>query len=159
VVDYRYGDAAKLVRQIDLGTEMPSSTPAFAKGLQRSYLVARLQSTPANVEAATNAALKFNGPPAAVQNLVVLGRVDRAYWLLNDPRAFALVRDNTDVLFRSYMRTFLFDRRFMPLAERLGLIQFWLSSDLWPAFCYDKDVPYNCKAEARRQHYPRRQSD
>lgn len=147
--DYRYGDAAALMQKIERGIEVPYAEPAFAQGIEHSFLMARLHPTPANTESAVRIALKNSGSPAVVQNLVALGRVNRAYAVLNDPSAFALLRENTDVLFRSFMRPFLFDRRFMALAARLGLAQYWLARNAWPSFCADKDIPYDCAAEAR----------
>jgi len=38
----------------------------------------------------------------------------------------------------------------MPLARRLGLLQYWHSSGHWPDFCADPQLPYDCRAEAHR---------
>ena len=82
----------------------------------------------------------------------MLGRLDQAYRFIGEPGRFAVLRDSaTNVLFRSYMRPFVLDRRFMPLANRLGLVRFWQVRG-WPDFCYDKGLPYDCKTEARRLH-------
>jgi hypothetical protein len=40
------------------------------------------------------------------------------------------------------------DPRFMPLAARFGLPQYWLASGEWPDFCSEPGLPYDCKAEA-----------
>jgi hypothetical protein len=40
------------------------------------------------------------------------------------------------------------DPRFMKLAARLKLVQFWKSSGKWPDFCAEPDLPYNCRAKA-----------
>jgi hypothetical protein len=50
------------------------------------------------------------------------------------------------------MRAFRLDRRFMPLADELGLVQYWLTGNIWPDFCNDRDLPYSCRTEARRLH-------
>ena len=42
------------------------------------------------------------------------------------------------------------DRRFMPLAARLGLIDYWRASGQWPDFCAEPGLPYDCKAEAAK---------
>lgn len=42
------------------------------------------------------------------------------------------------------------DPRFMPLAAKLGLVDYWQSTDKWPDFCSASDAPYDCKAEARK---------
>jgi hypothetical protein len=33
----------------------------------------------------------------------------------------------------------------MLVAARLGLLQYWQSSGQWPDFCFDPDLPYDCK--------------
>ena len=42
------------------------------------------------------------------------------------------------------------DRRFMRLAGRLGLTDYWRSTGRWPDFCFEPALPYACKAEAAR---------
>jgi hypothetical protein len=42
------------------------------------------------------------------------------------------------------------DPRFMSLANRLGLVDYWRTSGHWPDFCSEPSLPYNCKAEAAR---------
>jgi len=51
----------------------------------------------------------------------------------------------TDVLFRPALRNFRRDPRFMRVAARLGLLKYWQSSGKWPDFCFDADLPYDCK--------------
>jgi TolB-like protein len=42
------------------------------------------------------------------------------------------------------------DRRFMQLAQRIGLVDYWRSTGHWPDFCSDPGLPYDCKVEAAR---------
>jgi hypothetical protein len=42
------------------------------------------------------------------------------------------------------------DRRFMTLVRRTGLIQYWRETGRWPDFCAERNLPYNCEAEAAR---------
>jgi tetratricopeptide (TPR) repeat protein len=150
-IDYRYGDPAALIRKIDRGVEMPYTSRDFATGVTRAFLLARATPIPANVEAAAKLAVRFNGTPVTLQNLVGLGRVDQAYRVMADPQRFTTLQGNgVEILFRVNMRAFRLDRRFMALANRLGLVRYWQSSNAWPDFCGEKDLPYNCKAEARR---------
>jgi TolB-like protein len=51
-------------------------------------------------------------------------------------------------LFESYMRVVRADVRFMPLAQRLGLVEYWLDTDQWPDFCTTEKLPYDCKEAA-----------
>ncbi|HEX3653580.1 MAG TPA: winged helix-turn-helix domain-containing protein [Rhizomicrobium sp.] len=150
--DFRFGNAPKLLRQIDSGRALPDSPSVVAYGPMRAFVLARAKPSPANVEAAAELAIRYSSPPqVALQSLAALGRIDQAYALLERPNRLAGLRDaGTYILFRSNARPLLLDRRFMRLADRLGLVQFWLSSDMWPDFCGDKDLPYNCKTEAQR---------
>jgi hypothetical protein len=42
------------------------------------------------------------------------------------------------------------DPRFMQLAVRYRLVDYWRSSGKWPDFCSDPGLPYNCRTEASR---------
>jgi hypothetical protein len=41
------------------------------------------------------------------------------------------------------------DPRFLQLAARIGLVDYWRNSGKWPDFCSDPKLPYNCQAQAR----------
>jgi DNA-binding winged helix-turn-helix (wHTH) protein/TolB-like protein/Flp pilus assembly protein TadD len=59
---------------------------------------------------------------------------------------------NTDGLFRSSPdgKAMWRDPRFLPLAKRLGLVDFWRRSGRWPDFCEAADRPYDCPAAAAK---------
>ena len=38
----------------------------------------------------------------------------------------------------------------MQLAARSGLIGYWRETGKWPDFCFDPDLPYDCKKEAAK---------
>ena len=54
------------------------------------------------------------------------------------------------VIFRPSLRNFRHDPRFMTVAKRIGLVDYWTKSGIWPDFCFDPDQPYDCKAEAAK---------
>jgi TolB-like protein len=56
----------------------------------------------------------------------------------------------TGILFSPSAAAMRRDRRFMQLAERLGLVGYWRSTGHWPDFCFQPGFPYDCKAEAAR---------
>jgi hypothetical protein len=57
----------------------------------------------------------------------------------------------SDVAFRPALRRFRQDPRFMAVAKRMGLVDYWQKSGIWPDFCFtDPDQPYDCKAEAAK---------
>ena len=152
--ELRFGDPVAMIRKIDRGSELPNSPPEYENGGVRAFLLARANPDRRNIEAATN--MSSEGAYATytgLQNLVTLGQVNKAYALLNDRlRMAALRKQGSYILFRANMRAFRLDRRFMPLADQLGLVQYWLSGNIWPDFCNDKDLPYSCRTEARRLH-------
>jgi hypothetical protein len=42
------------------------------------------------------------------------------------------------------------DPRFMQLAQRLGLLDYWRTTGHWPDFCSEPGLPYDCKALAAK---------
>ena len=61
------------------------------------------------------------------------------------------VRDQfTDVLFRPNTRKLRQDPRFMLVAKRFGLLDYWVKTGKWPDFCFEPGLPYDCKAEATK---------
>jgi DNA-binding winged helix-turn-helix (wHTH) protein/tetratricopeptide (TPR) repeat protein len=97
-----------------------------------------------------------NGLPAGCQTLpsdwrirllAREGDVDGAYALVAaDPPPPDRARS---YLYYPEMRAFRRDPRFMPLAWKLGLTDYWLKTGQWPDFCAEPGLPYNCAAAAR----------
>jgi hypothetical protein len=54
------------------------------------------------------------------------------------------------VLFRPPFRAFRKDVRFIALAATFGVVDYWQKSGVWPDYCREPDLPYDCKAEAKR---------
>ena len=52
------------------------------------------------------------------------------------------------LLFAPFQRPMRADPRFMHLAARQGLVDYWLDSGKWPDFCKDDTLPYDCKQAA-----------
>jgi tetratricopeptide (TPR) repeat protein len=117
-----------------------------------AFLNARSHRNPGNVALVRRMILKryYYDPSNLrldVQSLVQLGLIDDAFALASREEALAPMRHATDVLFRSYMKPMWLDRRFIGLAARLGLVRQWAQSGLYPDFCLDPDLPYDCRAE------------
>jgi len=79
-----------------------------------------------------------------------LHREDDLYSLIFRLPADADLSPLSGVIFRPSLRKFRHDRRFMLVAKRIGLIDYWTKSGKWPDFCFDPDQPYDCKAEAAK---------
>jgi len=54
------------------------------------------------------------------------------------------------VIFRPALHKLRRDPRFMRVAKRIGLLDYWEASGKWPDLCYEPDLPYDCKAEAAK---------
>jgi len=79
------------------------------------------------------------------------GDIDGAYDLIAKPhpneRAWWF-------LFYPEMKAFRRDARFMPLADRLGLLRYWRETNQWPDFCFEPDLPYDCRSFGREKRPP-----
>lgn len=72
------------------------------------------------------------------------GDVDGAY-ALYEAAERPTGQGQTRNLFYPEMR-FRQDPRFMPLARRPGLVDFWIATDEWPDFCAEPDLHQGCWA-------------
>jgi hypothetical protein len=54
------------------------------------------------------------------------------------------------VFYRPNFREFRKDPRFMQLAVRAGLVDFWRKTREWPDFCNEPGLPYDCKKGAAK---------
>jgi len=115
-----------------------------------TYLVAEAFGKPADVARARNVALAATGNAIApaIEALSVLGFTDDAFAVA---QRFTPHRDSdTEFLFFTLTAPLRKDPRFMQLATRLGLVDYWRSSGRWPDFCAEPGLPYSCKMEANR---------
>jgi DNA-binding winged helix-turn-helix (wHTH) protein len=147
--ELRYGDPKAALRYQDQPDLFDFGNPPTS-GPFGLYLRARLDPSPSNVDAAIAAFLarrsfRISG---LIQTLGEFGRVDEAYRLFGRPALLRELAHATDVLFRPGMASFRRDRRFIPLAAKLGLVGYWRESGVWPDFCLDPQLPYDCSAEA-----------
>ena len=146
----RYGDAKEALRLV----QSPDFRQPYPVRDMQAYLIARIDPTEANVQTAL-AAVR-TAQLAETRKLVQLtqlladfGRTDEIYDLLMDlpPDRLRLV---SQALYRPNFRAFLHDPRFMQVARRARLLEFWRSSGKWPDICGEPGLPYDCKAEAEK---------
>ena len=79
-----------------------------------------------------------------------LHREDKLYELIFRLPANADLSQLSAVVFRPSLRDFRHDPRFMIVAKRIGLFDYWTKSGKWPDFCFDPDQTYDCKTEAAK---------
>ena len=140
----RYGDPKESLR-------ISTANPNY-RGFER-YLAARMDPAPAKVALAIDEAkLQVGDDPRAygylAQVLAEFGREQELYALIDGLKPEDL--GDGDVFFRPAFRRFRRDPRFMRVAKRLKLIDYWQKSSKWPDFCFEPGLPYDCKLEAAK---------
>jgi hypothetical protein len=153
-LDLRYGDprgAKRLLLRRGTGdlAPVPMDTAWLA------FVDARIDPSPANVEKVLDGfrARYRRDPqdiPGYLQALGTFGRVDEAYEVVKPTETLDSMLESTETLFRPHMRSIRADPRFIALAARLKLLDYWQQSGLWPDFCDEPQLPYDCKAEAAK---------
>lgn len=141
----RYGDARAALKMQSSG---------FAQ-LDDLFIRAREDPSPQNIEALARWFKPFlakHDPSLAGVAVQALGQFhqtdDVLQWLAMVPTP--TLAEAFSVLFRPYLADVRRDPRFMLVAKRAGMIDYWRSSDHWPDFCFDPQLPYDCKAEAAK---------
>ncbi len=143
---FRYGDPKEALRLLRTGRA--SGSPSF-----EVILIAKVDPTSENVERAKTLIRKAveqytNQATMQLQSYAEFGIEDELYAVFS--RSDRIKSQTMSVLFRPGFRKFQKDPRFMQLAARSGLIGFWRETDKWPDFCFDPDLPYDCKKEAAK---------
>lgn len=149
------GKTEKLQRLLDdLMKAMETKDPALLQALADTFM-----------------ADARNGQAAAimaVQDLVMIGRVDLAFDVAEElflrdgfrvpastdnvevPYEFAFDRPPSAYLLGDTVSPLQRDVRIWRILGAIGLAKYWLESDRWPDFCAKPDLGYDCKAEARK---------
>ena len=148
MLEYRYGDPREARRVLQAGPI--GATPTDA---QMSFLDARIDPSPQKIERAIadarNEFRQQSNLSHYIQVLAEFGRHEELAKLLisADPQiAPGIVTD----LFRPTYANLRADPRFMRIADRYGLNDYWRETGRWADFCFRTDLRYNCKAEAAK---------
>jgi tetratricopeptide (TPR) repeat protein len=152
--DLRYGDPANALRMLE-ENEVPDAV-ATADERMELFLQARIKPSDANINAALQSyreAVRKDAfhIMAYVQALGQFGKTDEAYRALSVTPVYPWY-GNGDILFRPFMKDIRADPRLIQFAFRVGLLSFWRKSGVWPDFCKDPKLPYDCREEAKK--YP-----
>jgi DNA-binding winged helix-turn-helix (wHTH) protein/tetratricopeptide (TPR) repeat protein len=146
----RFGDPREALRMLRWGeVDYPGAN------IQTSFLEARIDPSPENVNRAIEQVrIVMRSYPEVIdgplQTLAQFGRKDEVVdLLLKRPHV-----DESDlissVIFRPAFRDIHRDPRFIQVAEHLGLLKYWRTTNEWPDFCFQPDLPYDCKVEAAK---------
>jgi Flp pilus assembly protein TadD len=152
-VNLRSGDPNIALELIEAGT-VNAGLPEGRAALE-AFLRAKIDPSPQNVERAlTLVRASYHRSPGALADLVqVLGefhRADEALKVLLSWNDLSEVPYFADVLFRPALADLRVDPRFMIVAQRFGLLGYWSRSGDWPDFCFQPDLPYDCKKQAAK---------
>jgi DNA-binding winged helix-turn-helix (wHTH) protein/TolB-like protein len=134
------------------GTQIEREDPRSS--IYLVYLVAEESGKPADVARARSAALATPGSgrkdeiAPAVEALSALGLIDDAFIVANQHKPSRV--GDTQFLFFTLTAPMRRDPRFMQLAARFGLVDYWRTTGHWPDFCADPTLPYKCRAEAEK---------
>lgn len=152
-LNLRYGNVAEAADALKL---MQSGTVQAGR-TREAFIRARLDPTSVNVDRAVELAKSaYRMQPeinTTTEVIFTLGEFDRT----KDLSQFLLVWEDTrqipyfvEILFRPPLADLRADRRFMQIAARFGLLDYWRRSGNWPDFCSDPELPYDCKKEAAK---------
>jgi tetratricopeptide (TPR) repeat protein len=141
-IERRFGNYEKVIREVENHPAVPF------------YILARRDPSDPNVAAFIRSMeeLRLEGPGAvfALQALGEMKRVDDFFALAARPILTKSISKDTYALFRPWVAPARRDPRFIQLAKRVGLVDYWRKSGEWPDFCSEPDLPYDCKAEAAK---------
>lgn len=147
--EMRYGDPRVALKMAEAGSSRWGEEAVVA------FLAARLNSTKANIDRAV--ALQAQGHrqfPPYVSGLVVtlasFGRDKEALDALLAYKHPEAAGFNSEGWFREATRGMRRDPRFIQAMAQVGLLRYWKRSGKWPDFCFDPELPYDCKTEAAK---------
>ena len=143
-----YGSQAEALAALDNG---PFVLEPSARQALEAFLSARGRPGPASRQAAVEALLRVVQAGLLDSRLVIaalasLGETGAAFAVAD--RYFSDPYVETTVLFSPATARMRRDPRFLTLAARTGLTDYWRASGTWPAFCADRGLPYDCRRPA-----------
>jgi tetratricopeptide (TPR) repeat protein len=152
-LNLRSGDP-KVALQL-IGTGAVNAGLPEGRDATQAFLEARINPSERNVERAiTLARATYRRSPGALGDLVqVLGEfheTDELVQVLVNWNDMSEVPYFADILFRPALADLRADPRFILIAKRFGLVDVWTHTGDWPDFCFQPNLPYDCKKEAAK---------
>ncbi len=141
-------------RWTDARTLLAAQTdfPPLKRECLSMLINARVSGDKAEVAQAANAFIDGHcageKPDDRAVDLALLGHLDDAFLLAE--RVAQEKNSVSQFLFLPATAAMRRDPRFILLAQRFGLVEYWQSTGKWPDFCLLPDLRFNCKAEAAK---------
>lgn len=150
IAQKRWGNALKLLDHAsDFGAAF---SPSWTAGWRK--ILGALQSGDSAARNSVRNDLLASGasnPEHAIGGLALLGFIDDAFSVAQrDLRVDSSADDSSEFLFEPETDSLRRDPRFMALAARYGLVDYWRRTGHWPDFCSDPKLPYDCRQVAAR---------
>lgn len=147
--EMRYGDPSVAQRMVEEDSSRWGGEAVIA------FLQARLNPTKANIDRAVAAQAQMHRQyPVYVSGLVgtlaTFGRNKEAIDVLLAYKHPEAAGFNSEGWFRAATRGMRRDPRFIQAMAQVGLLRYWKRSGKWPDFCFDPELPYDCKVEAAK---------
>lgn len=149
IAQKRWGDALELLGHAgNFGT---SVSPEWV-GDWRALLTALQSGDPAARNSLRQSLLASSGsnPEHAIEALDLLGFTDDAFSVAAQMRVDVSLEDSPGFLFDPETAPLRHDPRFMAVAARFGLVDYWQRTGRWPDFCTEPGLPYDCRQEAAK---------
>lgn len=146
IAQQRWADALDLLAP----TRVSPSAPAEVIGQWRELLTALKAHDAPALQALRRKALATGGasPQWAIRSLALMGFVDDAFSVA--VRYSPNPSDSPDFLFEPATEALRRDRRFIALAAKFHLPEYWRKTGVWADFCAQPNLPYDCKKEAAK---------
>lgn len=145
-----YGDPAQGLRQLRQLNLSPSELPPLTQ-LELEYRLA--PSTPALLQLQAAAEREFaNEPSSAWYAAMVFARIGATGQALDWLKRASHRRANNQwsLLFWPDAAAIRREPEFFRSMSRLGLVEFWRKRGVWPDFCSERGLKYDCRREAER---------
>ena len=144
-LEMRYGDPKVA---LDIGR----TTTAVVDAPMVNFLQARINPTKGNIDRAIADFMSAyradpRDPDLVAQALGGFGRTEEAIQFLLAYPLGSNSGDSAEMLFRPHMRQVRRDPRFILIAHNFGITDYWIKTGILPDFCFEPDLPYDCRAE------------
>lgn len=143
-IEMRFGDFERAIRSGAIGRGPGAEDYVAMRRNPSNEAVERFYARAKRIEMSADQ-LGFG-----LQAFSEVGRPDTAYELLDRVGWSKFPTQGAYILFRPTMASFRANPRFMAFAKSLGLVDYWQNSGLWPDFCEDPRLPYDCRKEAAK---------